>query len=188
MTIRLLMVVLICVGMTGRVSAQEADRDQALDHLFSVLAVTANAQQASEVERAIWTLWFVYDGDRAGQVNLLMRVGERAMGRRDLDGALAAFDEVVDLAPSYAEGWNRRATARYLDGDYTGSMADIQVVLALEPRHFGALSGLGLCLIALDALPEAVAAFEAALAVNPHMQGTREQLETLRRELAGQPA
>lgn len=187
MTIRLLMVMLICVGMTGRVSAQDTDRDQALDRLFDVLAVTANAEQASEVERAIWTLWFVYDGDRAARVNLLMRVGERAMGRRDLDGALAAFDEVVDLAPAYAEGWNRRATARYLDGDYTGSIADIQAVLALEPRHFGALSGLGLCLVALEAFPEAVAAFEAALEVNPHMQGTREQLETLRRELAGQP-
>ncbi len=181
------MVMLLCLGMTGRVAAQETDRDQALDRLFDVLADTANAQQASQVERAIWTLWFVYDGVRAQQVNLLMRLGERAMGSRDMDAALAAFDEVVDLAPGYAEGWNRRATARYLAGDYTGSIADIQAVLALEPRHFGALSGLGLCLIALDALPEAVAAFEAALAVNPHMDGTRERLEEVRREMAGRP-
>ena len=187
MTVRMLMVMLICIGMTGRVAAQETDRDQALDNLFDILAVTANAEQASEVERAIWTLWFVYDGDRASRVNFLMRTGEQAMGRREMDQALAAFDEVVDLAPAYAEGWNRRATARYLAGDFDGSIADIQTVLALEPRHFGALSGLGLCLVALNEVQGAVAAFEAALEVNPHMEGTRRQLETLRRELAGQP-
>lgn len=181
------MVVLICVGAAGRVAAQETDRDQALDRLFDVLATTANADQASQVERAIWTLWFVYDGDRAPRVNHLMRTGEQAMGRRDMEEALDAFDEVVGLAPAYAEGWNRRATARYLAGDYAGSIADIQAVLALEPRHFGALSGLGLCFVALEELTQAVAAFEAALEVNPHMQGTRAQLETLRRELAGQP-
>ena len=187
MTVRLLMVMLVCLGMAGRVAAQETDRDQALDRLFDVLAETANADQASQVERAIWTLWFVYDGDRAARVNHLMRTGEQAMGRRDMDEALTAFDEGVHLAPAYSEGWNRRATARYLAGDYAGSISDIQAVLALEPRHFGALSGLGLCLVALEDLPQAAVAFEAALAVNPHMEGTRVHLESVRRELAGSP-
>ncbi len=91
------------------------------------------------------------------------------------------------LAPSSPEGWNRRATSRYLAGDFAGSVADIQRTLELEPRHFGALSGLGLIYSQLEDPERAVAAFEAALEINPHLPGARANIQHLRELLVGDP-
>ncbi len=113
-----------------------------------------------------------------------MQAGSEALDARDGAQALAVFDRVVALAPHFAEGWNKRATTLYLLGRYADSITDIAKVLALEPRHFGALSGLGLCEAQRDRLPEAVAAFQRALAINPNMPGVQINIRNLQDEIA----
>jgi tetratricopeptide (TPR) repeat protein len=112
-----------------------------------------------------------------------MDQGRAAMDAQRFDEALELFGEVIERDPNYAEGWNRRATLHYLTGRFEKSLADINKVLALEPRHFGALSGRGLVLTQLDRLHDAIEAFRAALEVNPHMQSARVNIEHLREVL-----
>jgi tetratricopeptide (TPR) repeat protein len=108
------------------------------------------------------------------------------MSGQDLDDALAAFDELVRLAPDFAEGWNKRATLHYLMGNLSASLADIDRTLKLEPRHFGALSGRGLVYLALGREEPALAAFDAALAIYPNLQGRDTHIKKLREKLRGQ--
>ena len=152
--------------------------DPALPALFALLAEAPDAAVAAPVEREIWVRWTQH-ADPA--VEALMEEAGLAMAVDDFDQALAALDRVVAMAPGYAEGWNRRATVHYLSGRLEASLADVERVLALEPRHFGALSGRGLCLLALDRPEEAAEAFAAALAVHPHLGGAQENLRALRR-------
>jgi tetratricopeptide (TPR) repeat protein len=114
-----------------------------------------------------------------------MRQGTVAMSQGQLGRALERFDRIVDLAPEFAEGWNKRATVLYLMGDYQASVLDIQRTLELEPRHFGALSGLGLIYDAIEEPAAALRSFEAALEIHPHLVGTLQRIEELRRQLSG---
>jgi tetratricopeptide (TPR) repeat protein len=116
-----------------------------------------------------------------------MRRGIVHMGQGQATLALAAFDAIVQKAPSFAEGWNKRATIYFLMGDFDSSVADIERTLALEPRHFGALSGLGQIYLALDRKAAALRAFEGALAIDPHLSSVREVVEDLKKELGGKP-
>lgn len=160
--------------------------DQRLADLFDRLQTTHNPAEARTVESRIWTIWVAYDGD-GRDVERLMRAGALAMRLQNHGRAELVLTEVTELAPDFAEGWNRRATARYLAGDYSGSVADIQRTLQLEPRHFGALSGLGLIYTELEEPDNALAAFEAALKINPHLPGARANIEFLRGLLDGDP-
>ena len=114
-----------------------------------------------------------------------MRHGARLMAAEQMKRAAEVFDQVVTRAPAFAEGWNRRATLRFLTGDFDGSVADIRQVLSLEPRHFGALSGLGLIYMALERPQGALKAFERALQINPHMVSARRHAAHLRAQLKG---
>ena len=168
-------------------TAAMADQDDSrLDGLFQRLQTTASITEARNLESLIWSIWFSYDGENP-EVRQLMGAAAAAMNIRDQDKAETILTRVTELAPDFAEGWNRRATSRYLAGDYAGSVADIQRTLELEPRHFGALSGLGLIYTALEDPERAVAAFEAALEINPHMPGARANIEHLRGLLEGDP-
>jgi tetratricopeptide (TPR) repeat protein len=95
------------------------------------------------------------------------------------------YDAIIKRDPEFAEGWNRRATLRFMTGDYDGSVADIQKVLALEPRHFGALAGLGMIYMAVDEPEGALRAFEAALAIHPHLPAARAHVGFLREQMQG---
>jgi len=154
--------------------------DPRLPELLDALKTAPNAATAAALEQSIWGLW-VSQPDPV--IATLMDKAGYAMAVDDSAVALRALDQVVVLAPAYAEGWNRRATLYYLMGRYDDSLADIEAVLALEPRHFGALSGRGLCLVELDRPEEALAAFEAALAINPHMEGVKINVEALKKLL-----
>jgi tetratricopeptide (TPR) repeat protein len=99
------------------------------------------------------------------------------------ENALAALNQVVAAAPEYAEGWNTRATLLYLMGDYVASAVDVKRTLALEPRHFGAWSGLGLIYLNLGDERAALAAFSKALEWNPHLSGSRHNLEAVKKQL-----
>lgn len=168
------------------VAGDESAPPSELDRLFLALGAADTPQAAQRLEQAIWTIWLRYDGE-AMAVRGMMRRGSVAVGQRRLADAESAFDEVIALDPDYAEGWNRRATVRFLRGDLIGSVADIRAALAREPRHFAALSGLGLAYMALDEDALALAAFEAALAIHPFMEGARRHADFLRQRLAGRP-
>src|SRR3546814_19904815 len=102
-----------------------------------------------------------------GAFNGLMRDGVAALSRRDYSHALAKFDQMVVIAPGFAEGWNKRATVHYLLGNYGESLADIAETLALDPRHFGARSGGGLVYLRLEDTQRELDAVEPALALPP---------------------
>ena len=157
-----------------------------LDRLFERLQATADPGEAEVLEALIWSVWFGYDGGD-DEVLRLMQLGQQAMNGGDLQRAEDLYDGVIQRAPDFAEGWNRRATVRFLREDYDGSIADIGAVLEREPRHFGALSGLGLCYLSLGMPQKALAAFEAALAVHPHLASAQGHVEYLRTLLSGEP-
>ena len=157
--------------------------DSRLDGLFARLQVAASAGEAAPIEAQIWGIWFETADSAAAS---LLLAGNQAMRVGDHDAALLAFDRIVAIAPDFAEGWNRRATLHYLMGNLEQSLDDITATLDLEPRHFGALSGRGLVYAGLDDLENALAAFEAALAVSPQMTGSPNNAEAIRAILKGQ--
>ncbi len=159
-----------------------AQNDPRLPALFDRLEAAPSAEAAAEVEQAIWSIWHV-SGNQ--EIDRMMAAGLHAMARRDFRRALAAFDEITRNAPGFAEGWNKRATIHYLIGRFAESRSDIARTLALEPRHFGALSGLGLVHLALDEEEEALAAFDRALEIHPNMAGADTHIRALRDKLRG---
>ena len=110
------------------------------------------------------------------EVDALLVEGVEAMERRDFDEAERIFTRIVARAPDFAEGWNKRATVRYLAENYEGAIADCEATLARKPHHFGALSGQGLCHVALGQHREAAALFRRTLAVHPHLDAARRNL------------
>ena len=165
-------------------SAQAAQDDPRLNALFATLKSAKTDDEASAAEQQIWQIW---SENKNPEVERLMRQGMAAMAEDDQDGALDKFDDVVKYDKNFAEGWNKRATVEFSMGDYTASIADIERTLALEPRHFGALSGLGQIYLALDRKQLALKAFRDALAIDPHLPGIQEVVEKLEKEVEGTP-
>jgi len=170
----------LCLLGTPAAPTSADQRDPRLAILFDQLKLAPDVHVAEVVAASIWTIWSEAD-DRA--VNILMRDGVSAMGRRDLRSALSKFDQIVTIAPEFAEGWNKRATVNYLMGRYPESLADIDKTLALEPRHFGALSGRGLVYIELGEEELALESFEAALDIYPLLPGASMNASALRKRL-----
>lgn len=153
------------------VSSVWADQNSPrLDALFGQLHVARSSFEAGMLEQMIWEVWIEHEDP---QVQRQMRSAADFMSAQEYGSALALLDTVVEQVPDYAEGWNRRATVRFLAADYKGSVEDIDRTLALEPRHFGALSGLGQIRMIQQRPEEALEAFERALEVNPHMRSVR---------------
>ena len=172
--------VFLMSGPPGSALADQEDRR--LDILFGRLAVTADAVEARSLEAAIWQIW-LEPGD--AKLEPVMARGIAAMNGGRLGAALAFFDRVTREAPGFAEGWNKRATVRYLMKDFDGSVRDIARTLELEPRHFGALSGLGLINMALERPEAALRAFEEVLMIHPNAAGARAHVKRLRAVLKG---
>ncbi|MEE2722785.1 MAG: tetratricopeptide repeat protein [Pseudomonadota bacterium] len=168
--------------LTFSVPLQAGQNDPRLPSLFDQLKEAATAEEAETFEQAIWKIWLL---SANGAVDAYMLRGIRAMGARDNEAALAAFDRVVTAQPDFAEGWNKRATVNYLLGRFDASVLDIQKTLELEPRHFGALSGLGLINLALGREREALKAFEAALRIHPNLPGANTHIRELRKKVRG---
>jgi tetratricopeptide (TPR) repeat protein len=174
----ILMLLACLLAAPGAVADQT---DSRLDGLFAELKTAPDDDAAHGIEAQIWEIWMT-SGDE--DVDGLMTVGVEAMNGSDYDAALAAFSRIVALKPDFAEGWNKRATALYLLGRFDDSIKDIGRVLALEPRHFGALSGLGLCNAELNQDQAALDAFSRALAVDPNMSSVRSNIEELKKRIA----
>lgn len=164
--------------------ARADQTDRQLGSLFSKLQQAKELSQAQVIENRIWKIWHVHDDP---QVDRQMAVGIISMQQGALKKSLAAFDRVVEMAPDFAEGWNKRATVYYMMRRYSASVADIQRTLDLEPRHFGALSGLGLIFDAIGNGEAAVKVWERALNIHPNMLGIRTRMQELKRELTGPP-
>jgi tetratricopeptide (TPR) repeat protein len=159
-----------------------ADRSRGLDFLFGALKAAPDEVSAKHVEARIWALWLQTPSDTAA---LLMLRAKAAMDAQQVDVALKLLDAVVKLRPDYIEAWNRRATIYYLKNDYTHSLEDIQQVLSREPRHFGALAGLGMIMQDIGDEKRALDAFRKALAVNPHLEKVPELVKTLTEKVEG---
>ena len=180
---RILQTLCFALGLVGLAHIGNADQtDPRLESLFEELKTAAEPAAAAPIEQQIWGIW-LEPSDPA--VQPLLETGMAAMSLGDHRAALEAFDQVVAMAPGFAEGWNKRATVHYLLNNLEESLADIDETLALEPRHFGALSGRGLVYVKLREPEQALAAFEEALEVSPQMIGPRANAEALR-ELLGQ--
>jgi len=162
------------------VSAGAGQQDARLDGLFERLQVTNDKVEAASIERRIWRIWMQSEKE---DLNVLMRQGTAAMSSRDFGLALKSFNALIQLAPTLAEAWNKRATLYYLMRDFDASIADVKQTLALEPRHFGAIVGLGLMYDQLGDQPAALRAFREGLKINPHMAAIREKSEKIAREL-----
>ncbi len=159
-------------------AAARADQnDPQLPALFAQLKAAPDQSSALQIQDEIWKLWYTYK-DRRIQ-NLLVEASE-AMEEGDESHALELAGRVIDEAPQFAEAWNLRATLYYNMGSYLASLQDIEQTLKLEPRHFGALAGRGLCYLALDEEDKALAAFEAALKLHPWMPSARMNADRLR--------
>lgn len=154
--------------------------DERLDALFLQLKEAETAVDAYPIEADIWAIWHEHAD---AQVQSLLLQGIAQMNADNLRAALATFDRVVAQAPDFAEGWNKRATVHYLLGNQKASEADIEATLALEPFHFGALSGLGLVCLAQGEYFRARSAFLTALEVYPTMSGVKQNLQALEQML-----
>ena len=174
---------LVLVGLLAGPGHSSADqRDPRLGELFAALAEVRDTGEALTVEAAIWQIW-LDGGDSA--LNALMARGIRAMNANRLNDAAARFTDLIRAAPEFAEAWNKRATVYYLMDRYEDSVRDIERTLALEPRHFGAISGMGLIFLEHGDEVGALDAFEKVLEIHPHARGARRQAERLRERLHG---
>ena len=162
--------------------ARADQNDPLLDLLFAQLQKAQSIEVAQVVSNRIWTIWQTNDKD---SINILMRQGVRAMQTGDFATAYDYFSTMTDLEPEFAEAWNKRATVLFLIGDLDASIADVKRTLALEPRHFGALTGLGMINDALEDEEAALQAYEAALDLNPYLPDAKARAEQLRKILEG---
>jgi len=161
--------------------AQSAGETE-LDKLFARLK-SADKEQAAEAEQLIWLEWSKSGSDA---MDLLLTRGRAAMTAGDPALAVRHLTALIDHAPDFAEGWNARATAYYQLGAFGPAVADIARTLTLNPRHFGALSGLGMIFEELGNPAKAMDAYKAALEIHPHATGALAAVDRLGVEIGGQ--
>jgi len=159
-----------------------ADKTRGLDFLFGALKAAPDEASAKHVEARIWAIWMQTPSDTAA---LLMMRAKVAMEAQQMEVALKLLDAIIKLRPDWTEAWNRRATLYYVQNDYARSLADIRQVLAREPRHFGALAGLGMIMQDLGDDKHALEAFRKALAINPHLEKVPDLVKTLSEKVEG---
>jgi tetratricopeptide (TPR) repeat protein len=163
----------LLLGETSRADQS----DPRLNGLFTQLHEATNPAVAHSAESEIWSIWHETPDEKSMAI---MRNARLALDGKDFSSAITLLDKLVDYSPNFAEAWNQRAIVLYLAEDYTGSLRDIEQTLALEPRHFGALSGRGQVYLRLDEPELALQAFESALDRNPWMANIRGQMEMIK--------
>ncbi len=172
----------VAFAMFFIVSLAASAQSPTLDDLFARLK-SADAGQAGRIEREIWLEW-----SKSGSpaMDLLLQRGRDATEAGDIPAAIEHLTALIDHDPAFAEGWNARATAYFLAGEFGPSVDDIAHTLTLNPRHFGALAGLGMIFEQIEQPEKALEAYRAALAIHPHMPAVLESVERLQTEIAGQ--
>jgi len=167
--------------LIGLVSPAAVAQEATVDELFEQLK-SADPSEAARIEREIWSEW-----SRSGSaaMDLLLKRGRDAMEVGDTQAALDHFSALIDHSPDFAEAYNARAMVFYGEGDYGQAMADIRDALRLNPRHFGALSGLALILQELGREEQALEVWRMVAELNPSREGLDEAIETLERAVEG---
>jgi tetratricopeptide (TPR) repeat protein len=151
-------------------------REETLDRLFASLRTASDEQAAKATEEKIWELW---SRSASPTAEVLLGQAVVAMGAAENAASLEILDSIIAAYPSYAEAWNRRATLHFMLGNYNASLGDIEKVLDLEPRHFGALAGRGMIYQSQGKWSAALAAFREALQMNPNMTGVKNAVQEL---------
>ena len=158
--------------------------DARLPTLFSELRTTSEAEKAKIIAAEIWQIWSEHsDNDRLSE-NLKLGIAQMEAGR--LRQAEQIFTTIIDSDPAFAEAWNKRATVYFLMGAYDRSKRDIAQTILREPRHFGALSGLGLVETHLGNYDAALKAYEQAIALHPYLENYEEITTALKKLVAGE--
>ena len=196
----------LAAGLAATLAAKSGNRDEAVAELYSPdaavrrdavdllaqLGQTSDADLVIEAlhdtdpdvrvhaEVAVWALW-----GRSGdpEVDRLLQSGIQRMEAGEMGRAVEAFTRVTEQKPDFAEGWNKRATAYYLMGDFDQSLKDCDEVIKRNPQHFGALSGYGMIYLRLGELENALEYFQRALEINPNLKGVEESIELIRYKL-----
>jgi tetratricopeptide (TPR) repeat protein len=170
-------------GATQDAPPPAQTRRQKLDDLFARMAASTDADETNGLVAAIDRLELQSGSDTG---DLLMARAIAMLGTHNLEIARTLLDKIVILQPGWAEAWNKRATVRFMTGDERGSMADIARVLALEPRHVGALSGMGMILERGGFRDEALRAYRRALEIAPQLASARAAVDRLEAAVKGQ--
>ena len=163
--------------------ANADQNDPKLDKLFAALQTSLSNANAASLEREIWAIWTRYPDDQV--INYQMDRAIKMINAGQLDDAEAMFSAIISRKPAFAEAWNKRATVRFFRGDDAGSANDILQVIKLEPRHFGALSGLGMIKVREGDLQAALQAYRAAQRINPFLPNIDVIIDKLGQRLNG---
>ncbi len=162
--------------------APAGDKIRNIEFLFEALKIAPDDDSAKAIENRIWALWASAGGDTG---NLLMSRAKKAIDAKNTDLAIRLLNAIIEIRPDFIEAWNRRATMYYLKKDFGNSLADIRHVLGVEPRHFGALAGLGTILEEVGDEKHALDAYRKALAVHPRLRGIAEHVRELAQKIEG---
>lgn len=174
--ISLTLLTFACMLAAPALQARADQNDPRLNDLFAELKTQANQERADAITGEIWSIWREIDDPASADA---LEKGVRAMSSRQYRTAYQYFTEVIERSPDFAEGWNKRATLLYLVDSYDESIQDIKETLRREPRHFGALSGLGLIFLKQHQFGPATNAFKGALEINPHLPQIQQALQEL---------
>jgi tetratricopeptide (TPR) repeat protein len=179
---RPLVLALLLTGLTGTPLAAEekplspaAQREEQLDALFGRLRL-ANAGEQRLIEQKIWEVW---SRPTSATAEVLLQEASSAMAAREFPVAEKILTELTNSYPDFSEGWNRRATMYFAQEKFDLSLSDIEKVLELEPRHFGALAGRGMIYQKQEKWNQALASYRQALRFNPGMQGVKDAIKEL---------
>ncbi len=162
--------------------SEAPDREAVLNTLFDKLAHAKSAPEARGIESAIFSVWMESDSP---SVDLLMGRGVDALQSGEFDRALFYFNEVTSLAPDYVEGWDKRASVYILKDDYASALKDIERLLKIEPRHFGAMGALAIILEDLGDKKGALDLYRRALKIDPWLDGAAEAEKALAVDVEG---
>ncbi|OPH83751.1 tetratricopeptide repeat protein [Nitrobacter vulgaris] len=166
----------------SRLPKSPKETARGLDFLLGALKAAPDQESARHVEAQILALWSQSSSDTT---LLLMQRVKTATDAKQLDVALKLLDAVLKLHPEYIEGWSRRATLHYMRNDYQRALEDIEQVLSREPRHFGALAGLGVVMQELGDDKRALDAFRKAITINPYLERVQELVKSLTEKVEG---
>ena len=176
---KLSLYVFLVLIFCGNALAESKDRDIRLNQLFEQLKKSNNASLAFEIEMKIWNIWSTHPTHDSLTQSLAK--GSGLMSKGELEAAYKIFSTIIESAPDWAEGWNKRATVLYLMGRYQESLKDIDEVLKLESRHFGALSGQGLVQTELKNYEKAIKSYQAVQKIYPSIRAAKVMIPQLRK-------
>jgi tetratricopeptide (TPR) repeat protein len=162
--------------------AQHGDKAQNLNRLFEALRIAPDDESAKYIENRIWAIWL---GSTSDTANLLMGRVKIAIDAQEFDLAIKLLNAIIDIKPDFVEAWNRRATVFYAKKEFVRALADIHEVLTREPRHFGALSGLGIILQELGDDKHALEVLRRALSIHPHLERIPDLVKKLSEKVDG---